>query len=179
MNKVVKLQFVTKADLKQWWEKSYGPEADLKWMQFNGPYFQDPVLTWEAFYDHHLTRSVNNPMRKLIIYNGTIVGELSAYWTDGTLKQWLELGIVLFDSDSWGHGIGTAAFRLWIQEMFDLFSYLPHVGFTTWSGNKGMQVLGEKVGMTKEGVIRNVRYWKSEYYDVIKYGILRNEIKQF
>lgn len=63
--------------------------------------------------------------------------------------------------------------------MFDLFSYLPHVGFTTWSGNKGMQVLGEKVGMTKEGVIRNVRYWKSEYYDAIKYGLLRNEIKQF
>lgn len=85
-----------------------------------------------------------------ILYN-QIVGEVSAYWEDGELKQWLE-------------------------EMFDLFNYLPHVGFTTWSGNVGMQIIGDKIGMQKEGVIRKVRYWENQYYDSIKYGILKDEI---
>lgn len=115
-------------------------------------------------------------MRKLILYNDKIVGDVSAYWEDDTLKRWLDIGIVLCDSTNWGHGIGTAACKQWIKEMFQLFDYLPHVGFTTWSGNIGMQTIGEKIGMTREGVIRKVRYWENEYYDSIKYGILRDEI---
>ncbi|EEI60648.1 hypothetical protein HMPREF0352_1150 [Enterococcus faecium TX1330] len=40
----------------------------------------------------------------------------------------------------------------------EYFAYLPHIGFTTWYGNKGMQKIGEKCGMTKEGLIRKVRF---------------------
>ncbi|MBB6432950.1 GNAT family N-acetyltransferase [Leuconostoc carnosum] len=176
MEQNIKLKFVEEKDIKQWWEKKYGSQSDLNWMQYNGPYFKDPVQTWEEFHDSNKAKAINNPMRKLILYNDEIVGEVSAYWEDGKLKQWLEVGIVLFDSNSWGHGIGTIALRQWIIEMFELFSYLPHIGFTTWSGNIGMEIIGDKLGMTKEGVIRKVRYWENKYYDSIKYGILRNEI---
>lgn len=176
MENIVTLKNVEESDLKQWWEKRYGPKADLEWMKYNGPYFNDSVQSWEEFYDYHKSKTLHSPMRKLIIYNDQIVGEVSAYWEDGKLKQWLEVGIVLFDANNWGHGIGTAAFKKWLKEMFNLFNYLPHIGFTTWSGNVGMQMIGDKIGMTKEGVIRKVRYWENRYYDSIKYGILRDEI---
>lgn len=65
---------------------------------------------------------------------------------------------------------------LWLKELFEYFAYLPHIGFTTWSGNKGMQKIGEKCGMTKEGVIRKVRFLNNQYYDSVKYGILREEL---
>ena len=176
MENIVTLKNVEESDLKQWWEKRYEPKADLEWMKYNGPYFNDSVQSWEEFYDYHKSKTLHSPMRKLIIYNDQIVGEVSAYWEDGKLKQWLEVGIVLFDANNWGHGIGTAAFKKWLKEMFNLFNYLPHIGFTTWSGNVGMQMIGDKIGMTKEGVIRKVRYWENRYYDSIKYGILRDEI---
>lgn len=38
-----------------------------------------------------------------------------------------------------------------------------------------MQMLGEKCGMTKEAVIRKVRYLNGQYYDSVKYGVLREE----
>lgn len=172
----ITLKPIETQDLQYFWQISYGPSADLKWMGLNGPYFQDPVLNWEEFYQRFYPANVNNPMVKLIIYNGEIVGLVSAYWDDGKLKQWLEVGIVIYDSSKWGLGIGAVALKQWLNEMFALFDYLPHIGFTTWSGNIGMQKLGDKVGMTKEGVIRKVRYWHNQYYDSVKYGILINEL---
>ncbi|HHB0719010.1 TPA: GNAT family N-acetyltransferase [Enterococcus faecium] len=34
----------------------------------------------------------------------------------------------------------------------------------------------EKCGMTKEGAIRKVRFLNNQYYDSVKYGILREEL---
>lgn len=39
-----------------------------------------------------------------------------------------------------------------------------------------MQKIGEKCGMTKEGVIRKVRFLNNQYDDSVKYGILREEL---
>ena len=38
-----------------------------------------------------------------------------------------------------------------------------------------MMKVAEKLGMTKEAVIRKVRYYNGTYYDSIKYGVLRDE----
>ena len=65
---------------------------------------------------------------------------------------------------------------LWLKELFEYFAYLPPIRFTTWSGNKGMQKNGEKCGMTKEVVIRKVRFLNNQYYDSVKYGILWEEL---
>ena len=111
-----------------------------------------------------------------------LLGLVTAYWTDGGKlregpKQWLEVGIVIFNPNYWGLGIGSKALMMWLKDLFERYNYLAHIGFTTWSGNLGMQKVGEKTGMTREGVIRQVRFLDGTYYDAVKYGILRNEMK--
>lgn len=63
---------------------------------------------------------------------------------------------------------------MWIDH---LFRTLPsvRVGFVTWSGNKRMIRVGEKLGMQMEARIRKVRYYNNHYYDSIQMSILREE----
>ena len=42
-------------------------------------------------------------------------------------------------------------------------------------GNIRMMKAAEKLGMLQEARIRKVRYYNDEYYDSVKYGILREE----
>lgn len=144
-------------------------------MALNGPYFQDPVLDWDDFFEEVGKKIVNHPMVRVIMKADRVIGLVTGYWEDGSLKQWLDMGILLYDANLWGQGIGSYVLRQWIDELFNLFPYLPHLSFTTWSGNEGMQRIGEKCHMQKEGVIRKVRYWEGNYYDSVKYGILREE----
>ena len=172
----IKLRTATNEDLNSLWSISFGPESNLEWMKFNGPYFNDPVQTLDEFLEGFGTFLVANPMAKLITYDEKVIGIVTAYWMDSNIKQWLEIGIIIYDDKYWSKGLGSAALNLWLREMFDLFPYLPHIGFTTWSGNKGMIRAGEKVGMTLEANIRKVRYVNGKYYDSIKFGILREEL---
>lgn len=36
--------------------------------------------------------------------------------------------------------------------------------------------VSEKLGLKLEGQIRQVRWWQGQYWDSMKYGILRNEV---
>ena len=175
-NKQLTIRAINEEDLRELWEISFGPQADLKWMEFNGPYFNDPVQDWETFQQEHRQGALANPHRGLIVQDGRIRGEVFAYWEDGALKRWLEIGIILYDAQTWGQGSGTTALRLWLPYLFALYPDIQHIGYTTWSGNHGMMVLGEKVGMTLEGRIRKVRFHQGNFYDSVKYGILREEL---
>lgn len=177
MQEKIDLKIVTETDLKELWEISYGPKADLEWMKYDVPYFEDPIDTWDEFANGFGKTSINHPLRRMVMFEDEIIGLVTAHWEDGDLKQWLEVGIVLYKAESWGKGIGSAALTQWLNYLFGQFDYLPHIGFTTWSGNLGMQKTGEKAQMQKEGVIRQVRYWQGRYYDSVKYGILKHELK--
>ncbi len=118
---------------------------------------------------------LNNDLRWVITYNNLLVGSLSAYYEDGHLKHWLDVGIVIYKENMWGQHIGQQALGMWIDHLFDDVTDLPHIGFTTWSGNKRMMHLGDQLGMKLEGQIRQVRFWQGEYYDSVKYGVLRSE----
>lgn len=178
-NNHLSIQSVISATIRELWEISFGPQADKQWMAFNGPYFNDPVQSWSTFQVSYETHSVENPHRGVIYYHDRIVGEVFAHWEDGNLKQWLELGILIYDVQDWGKGFGQTALKLWIPYLFDLHPHIHRVGYTTWSGNLGMMAAGEKIGMTQEARVRKVRLVNEHYYDSIKYGILREEQLQF
>ena len=140
-------------------------------MKWNGPYFNDPVYTWEAFQELS-ANYVDTEFRYGIFIHERLIGIVSAYYEDGELQKWLEIGIVLYDEGVWGKNIGTRAMTSWLNHLFEMTD-LPHIGFTTWSGNLRMIRLAQKIGMIEEGRIRKVRFWqkcilrKAERGDII------------
>lgn len=173
--KKIAIRTIKETDLQAWWEIAFGPDADLEWKKWDGPYFRNPILDWESFATGWGKSSIDNPQRKIICFNDKIVGILTAHWEDGDLQQWLEFGITIYDATLWSKGIGSYTVKEWITELFSLYPHIQRVGYTTWSGNNGMQKLGEKIGMTKEAQIRKVRFWQGQFYDSVKYGVLRQE----
>lgn len=169
----IQIKTIEEKDLLPLWQISHGPTADFQWHQWNGPYFKDPRLNWAAFQKLRGPKICQQPLHGGIWYQERLIGEVNAYFEDGNLARWLEFGIVIYDCNLWHAGIGTAAGRLWLHYLFDQYPDLPHIGFTTWSGNERMMKLGEKLGMQKEAQIRQVRYWQGQYYDSVKYGVLR------
>ncbi len=171
----ITLKPITEDNLSELWSVSYGPKADLEWMNWDGPYFQDPVLTWEDFRSGFGKNCLDNPLRKAIYADDRIVGIVTAYWEDNDLHQWLDFGIAIYDPNLWNRGVGSQAIRQWLTYLFAQEPTIQRIGYTTWSGNHRMMKLGGKLGMLKEAQIRKVRFWQGEYYDSVKYGILREE----
>lgn len=161
-------------DLDFIWKSAYGQKENT-WMDWNGPYFNNPVYKKEEFINEVGKRWIEDGNTWCITYNNEIVGTVSYYYGDGSLKKWMEVGICIYNPEYWNKGISTTALTLWIDHLFENVTDLPHIGFTTWSGNKGMMRVGEKTGMLLEGRIRKVRYWQNQYWDSIKYGVLREE----
>ena len=165
------IRTITEDDLPIIWELVFKEESP-EWKKWDAPYYPHQSKTYEAF----LSESdywVGQNSRWAIVIEGKLVGLVTYYWEHGPSK-WLECGIILHESKNWGKGIGTRALTLWINHLFNELP-LVRVGFTTWSGNKRMMGLGDKLGMTLEARIRKVRYYNETYYDSIRYGILREE----
>lgn len=158
-------------DLPILWELTY-KEENPEWKQWNAPYFPHETKTLETYLES-AEKYIGCEDRRIIEVNGRIVGTLSYYW-EHEPSNWLEMGILFYRSPNWGKGLGTRALKLWIDHLFSTMS-VPRVGFVTWSGNYRMIRVGEKLGMTMEARIRNVRQYKEEYYDSIRMGLLREE----
>lgn len=162
---------IAEQDLFRLWELVF-KEDSPEWKKWDAPYFPHESKTYEAF----LSESdywTNQQARWAVEVAGEFIGVVTYYWEDDSSK-WLECGIILYESKNWGKGIGTRALTLWIDHLFKELP-LVRVGFTTWSGNERMMSLGNKLGMTLEARIRKVRYYDDNYYDSIRYGILREE----
>lgn len=175
MKQEVSLREITEDNITDLWSISHGPKADLEWKNWDDPYLQAPVLTWAEFKEGFGKSSLNNLMRKAIYHQDRLVGIATGYWEDGELRHWLEFGVAIYDSSLWNKGIGSISMESWITYLFNLDKEIQRIGYTTWSGNYRMMKVGEKLGMKKEAQIRKVRYWKDQYYDLIKYGVLREE----
>ena len=174
----VKLRQITKEDVSAY---RYWKLPDHKYHDFNGPYFKKQTLEEiEAevrLISEKLDKGEPNPLPgKKIITNksGALIGEVNWYWKSEE-TNWLEIGLVIFDEDNWGKGIGYQSLKLWMKEIFTSKQELVRLGLTTWSGNVGMIRLAEKLGMQKEAHYRKARIVKGEYYDSISYGILRED----
>ena len=109
-----------------------------------------------------------------IYVDKVLTGIVSRYW-ENKKTRWLEVGIIIYNPDYWYGGYGSEALKLWTTKTFKDFPELEHVGLTTWSGNIPMMKCAEKLGYKLEAKIRKVRYHLGEYFDSIKYGVLREE----
>jgi putative hydrolase of HD superfamily len=163
----------------------------LKWKhpsrefrKYNGPYYkQETEKELEeliAAYREKLEQGDEKVLdnKKIIANKETdeIIGEVNWYWkSEETL--WMELGVVIFNENYWGQGIGYSALKMWIDEKFKENPKLIRLGLSTWSGNERMMKLAEKLGFKREAVYRKARIVNDEYFDSVSYGILREEWK--
>lgn len=164
---------IEERDLYRLWELAYKEEAP-EWKKWDAPYFTHHPVTYERFMEN-AGSYIDNDQRWAMVVNGEVCGMVSYYFEDAQ-QIWLEMGIVIYRGQNWSKGIGTRVLKLWMSHIFNSLP-VPRVGLTTWSGNKRMIRVAEKLGMTMEGRIRKVRYYEGEYYDSIRMGILREEWK--
>ena len=178
---MITLRIITQEDIAQY---RYWQLAHHKYHSLNGPYFkkksEEQIDQMVAKISQEISSGKLNPTpKKKIISNekNELLGEVSWYWKSEETK-WLEIGIVIFDDKNWGKGIGKKALKLWIEELFDTMQEIVRLGLTSWSGNKGMLHLAERIGMKKEAVYRKARIVNGQYFDSVSYGILREEWNQ-
>lgn len=160
----------------------YWTHPGRKHHNYNGPYFKQKTEEEQRAYTEELKQKIvagecNVQGNKKIIADKItdgIIGEVNWYWkSEETL--WMEIGIVIFNENYWGCGIGYRALKLWIDKMFTWNNRIVRLGLTTWSGNLRMMSLAEKLGLKKEATYRKARIVDGKYYDSVSYGILREE----
>lgn len=170
----VALRSITPDDLPLLYDYTYG-EKDPAWKQFDAPYFPLDPMTWEEYESRMRKRLEDSepPSRMGIEAHGRLIGQVNYYW-EHKESNWLEAGIVIYDSACWNGGYGTEALSLWVDHLFATMP-LVRVGITTWSGNPRMMRAAEKLGFKLEGRMRKCRLWQGQYYDSIRMGVLREE----
>ncbi|MEZ8374433.1 GNAT family N-acetyltransferase [Vibrio cyclitrophicus] len=144
-----------------------------EWTKFNGPYFPYSHPSFEQFESCSFRRLLNGADLQLVVVDGVPVGAVNCYW-ECEETHWLEAGVVIYDSKYWGKGIAALALPFWVSYLFEN-KQIERVGLTTWSGNPRMMSLALKLGFQQEARLRKVRFYKGEYYDSVKYGLLRCE----
>lgn len=167
----MKIREIVEEDLPELWALAF-KEENPEWKKWDAPYYKHDAISYEKFL-HQKYDYLGQPSRRAVVVDGQFIGMLSYYFEDD-MKKWLEVGIILYEGTEWGKGIGTRALRLWIDYLFKTHD-VARIGLTTWSGNKRMMRVGEKLGMTLEGRMRKVRYYDGQYYDSIRMGVLREE----
>lgn len=167
----LRIRSIVEEDLPKIWELVYKKEAP-EWKKWDAPYYPHTSKSWDDFMKES-DSWLDQENYFAIELDGSFIGVVTYYWEHEPSK-WLEMGIILYESVNWGKGIGTRALKIWMEHLFTTLP-LVRVGFTTWSGNKRMIRVGEKLGMTMEARIRKVRYYNEQYYDSIRMGLLRDE----
>lgn len=170
-NNELTIRPIKEGDLYRVWELVYKEKAP-EWKKWDAPYYPHTAMTYDDFIQGS-DSWVDQDDYWAIEVNDSLTGVVTYSW-EHLASNWLEVGIVLFPADKWGKGIGTRALKLWIDHLFNTLP-LVRLGFSTWSGNKRMMRVGEKLNMQIEARIRKARYYNGEYYDSIKMGILREE----
>ncbi|MFN8528655.1 MAG: GNAT family protein [Anaerolineae bacterium] len=153
-----------------------------RWQELDGPYYGHPSAEEiPGILDNIRTRILDghftDPRARCIVADAAdnhLIGQVSRYWISEE-TNWIAAGIVLYDPDLWGHGLGFEALGLWTDYLFRSLPQIVRLDLQTWSGNTGMMKLAAKLGYSLEGRFRKARIVAGAYYDALGYGILREE----
>ncbi len=177
-------RFVT---LRDWTLADLSPYAawhtpGQEWQQLSGPYYPQPTPEELATKLQRVRARVEEsrwavPRLVLPVVDVThdqLIGEVSRYWQSEE-TDWLSVGIVIFDPENRRQGYGYEALGLWSDYLFRELPNIPRLDMRTWSGNRGMMRLAEKLGYVQEACFRRARIVDGEYFDGLGYGVLREE----
>lgn len=103
------------------------------------------------------------------------LGWVTRYTHERFPDTWF-VGIDICEDVHLGNGIGTKALELWVDYLFSN-STIHRIGLDTWSFNKRMIHVAEKIGFVFEGAQREMIQWQDEWLDWVHFGILRRAWK--
>ncbi|GAQ52998.1 GNAT family N-acetyltransferase [Streptomyces sp. LBUM 1476] len=112
----------------------------------------------------HLTVAADEDPVGFVAWHKTGVTRAAHYWN---------IGIQLLP-DACGRGIGTQAQRLLVRYLF-AHSTAQRVEADTDIGNLAEQRALEKLGFTREGVLRSAAFRDGHWRDLVRYSILRDD----
>jgi RimJ/RimL family protein N-acetyltransferase len=160
---------------------------DFEWYWFwqnNGDW-----RNWDAPWEHKKNESKKEAEEKYITRlelekegkrnrlwinaNGKNIGSVSSYNSINNNES-VMIGIAIYESDYQGKGIGEEALSIWIKHLFEEKKY-HKIGLETYTFNSRMIRTAERIGFVKEGMDREIRFWKEEWISKIRYGMLKEE----
>lgn len=175
----IRLEKFSEAHLDQY---KYWNHPSREFHKYNGPYYKKQsedelnalVEKWRSEFQQGDSKVLQRWNAIVDAENDDLIGIVTWYWKSEE-TNWMEIGIVVFNENYWGHGIGYKALKVWITGIFNSNPDLARIGLSTWSGNERMVKLSRKLGMQEEARYRKARIVDDEYYDSVSYGILREE----
>ena len=175
----VRLRDFEEKDLQLYWRWMQPGNA---WQRTDGPYYppetpQELEAGFAKIKKRVTEKNFPSPRMFLAIADkdtDVLVGRVSSYWECVDTK-WLCAGIDIYDQGKWGKGLGYEAMRLWVDYLFGARPDIVRLELRTWSGNRGMVRLAEKLGFRREACFRKARIVDGNYYDALGFGILREE----
>ena len=100
------------------------------------------------------------------------IGEVHIKLNWSQLREW-EVGFALHP-DYWGKGYASEAVKLLIKYVFDNLNAHKVVGFCN-ANNKKSANLMERIGMKRDGTLREGRIWHDGWCDEFVYSILEKD----
>ncbi len=175
--KNIMLRDGAKSDIEhyiRWWDEGEWRNYDAPWEVENEDISKKKR---KKMFKKLYIKSKKYPRQRAIIstLEGTPLGWVNRYNDREDLDFWY-IGIDICEDEYLGRGCGTEALELWIEYLLDN-SDIHKISLRTYSFNKRMQKVAEKVGFVKEGREREIKKWKGRYIDRVGYGLLRKKWK--
>ncbi|XP_010542784.1 PREDICTED: uncharacterized protein LOC104815883 [Tarenaya hassleriana] len=131
----------------------------------------EPYTSREAGIAHIRDQILPHPWLRAICLAGKPIGSISVTPVDKI--RW-KLGYVI-GSGYWGRGIATAAVRLVAAEVFRDMPAMARLEALVDLENMGSQRVLEKVGFTREGVLRKFMLHKGSVRDMVMFSLLPDD----
>ncbi|WAH35223.1 GNAT family N-acetyltransferase [Alicyclobacillus dauci] len=173
---MVELQYFERSDFQQLIEWIQSPKFLLQW---GGPRFNYPLDDKQL---EQYIAEANRPDSNILVfrvyhsYSDKIVGHISLGQID-MKNQSARIGKVLVGDPSMrGQGIGQSMMKAILKIAFENLQ-LHRVSLGVFNFNQSAIAMYEKVGFTKEGVLRDARKIGNDYWDLCEMSILAHEWK--
>ena len=150
-----------------------------EWQQYDAPWETDRLPHDEhdvrILFKERFMRNLLLPRSRAIIATADSkpLGWVNRYADKRFPDAWF-IGIDICEDDYLNRGLGTEAFRLWVDYLFSN-SNIHRIGCATYSFNPRMIRVAEKLEFTHEGTDREIIKWQGEWVDRLHFGILKQE----
>lgn len=122
------------------------------------------------------TNATDNSRIDLLIClqeNGQVIGDVALLDIDRQNRNAI-IRISVFNQTYWDGGYGTEALSLLVEFGFNIVN-LHRIGLDVFAYNTRAKKSYEKLGFSKEGIIRDALFYDGSYWDSLLMGVLKEE----